>query len=119
MTRFEDLSGVNNPSLQGVNSVGPIPEGVYIIGPQQLNVTGAKAKLPASMRLIPFSTNDMQGRKGFLIHGDNSDGDQSASEGCPVLNKGIRDQIGSSGDNILEVYSAQPSPLASAPWDGL
>jgi RHS repeat-associated protein len=111
--------GMNNPAMQSVNSVGPIPNDTYIIGPQQLNVTSAKTKLPASMRLMPFSTNDMQGRKGFLIHGDNSDRDQSASEGCPILNKDIRDQIGSSGDNTLEVFSTQPWPLMSAPWDGL
>jgi RHS repeat-associated protein len=110
--------GVNNPAMQGVDSVGPIPNGTYTIGPQQLNVTGAKKQLPASMRLVPFSSNDMQGRKGFLIHGDNPKGDQSASEGCPIFDKDIRDLIGSSGDNVLDVYSQQPWPMASAPWDG-
>jgi hypothetical protein len=70
------------------------------------------------MRLIPFTSNEMDGRSGFLIHGDNSSGDQSASEGCPIFSKDIRNLVGSSGDNILEVYSAQPWPMASAPWDG-
>jgi hypothetical protein len=60
----------------------------------------------------------MDTRNGFLIRGDNSSGDQSASEGCPIFNKDIRDLVGSSGDNILEVYSTQPWPMASAPWDG-
>lgn len=110
--------GVNNPAMQSIGSVGPIPEGAYIIGPQQINVTGS-GSLPASMRLVPFSTNGMHGRTGFLIHGDNSNGDQSASKGCPILSRDVRDLIGSSGDNTLEVYSAQPWPLASAPWDGI
>jgi RHS repeat-associated protein len=111
--------GINNPDMQVVNSVGPIPAGTYIIGPQQTNVTGTGKTLPASMRLTPFSTNEMSGRTGFLIHGDNANGNQSASEGCPILNRDTRNLIGASGDNLLDVYSGLPGPLVSAPWDGI
>jgi hypothetical protein len=55
------------------------------------------------MRLQPASTNQMYGRGGFIIHGDNKTGNQSASEGCPILNKDIRNEIGDSGDNAFKV----------------
>ena len=101
--------GLNNPAYQNVQGTGldsnggPLPQGTYVIGPQQLNVTNVGTRLPASMRLIPDPLNDMFGRKGFLIHGDNGDGDQSASEGCPIIPKNIRNRIGNSNDKILRV----------------
>ena len=101
--------GLNNPAYQNVQGTGldsnggPLPQGTYAIGPQQLNVTNVGTRLPASMRLVPDPLNDMFGRKGFLIHGDNGDGDQSASEGCPIIPKNIRNRIGNSNDKILRV----------------
>lgn len=95
--------GVNNPSMQGVSSVGPIPTGTYRIERQQDNVTGGGLRLRASMRLTPVPSNNMHGRAGFLIHGDNSRRNQSASEGCMIFDRDIRDQIGRSGDSELIV----------------
>lgn len=95
--------GLNNPGLEIITSAGPIPQGGYTIGPEQLNVTRTGLKLPSSMRLTPNADNWMYGRGGFLIHGDNSKGDRSASEGCIVLTKNIRDRIGRSEDNVLRV----------------
>jgi RHS repeat-associated protein len=95
--------GLNNPAMQNASSVGPIPQGTYEVGPQQLNVTGAGTRLPASMRLVPDPINEMFDRAGFLIHGDNSSGDQSASEGCIILNRNVRNRIGNSSDNVLRV----------------
>jgi len=99
--------GVNNPDMQNIKNVGPIPEGTYKIGPQQTNVTNSgtpnQTTLPASMRLTPDLEMDTFGRAGFLIHGDNKAHNQSASKGCPVFDRPTRDKIGSSGDNVLEV----------------
>lgn len=95
--------GVNNPAMQNVPGVGPLPQGVYTIAPQQNNITGNGTNLPSSMRLIPDPSNNMYGRSGFLIHGDNSNGNQSASEGCLVSNRDTRNRIGNSNDNILRV----------------
>jgi hypothetical protein len=50
----------------------------------------------------------MYGRAGFLIHGDNRRGNQSASEGCMIFNGDVRDQIGSSGDTDLVVENPMP-----------
>jgi hypothetical protein len=94
--------------MQNVGSVGPLPTGRYTIGAQQNNVTGSGHTLRNSMRLTPAPTNDMNGRAGFLIHGDNSKGDQSASEGCMVFKGDIRDQIGNSGDTDLVVENPMP-----------
>lgn len=89
--------------MQNVRNTGPIPQGTWIIGQQQNNTTGNGRNLPASMRLTPANGTDTLGRDGFIIHGDNNRGDQSASEGCPILNRDIRNQIGASGDNVFRV----------------
>ncbi len=96
--------GLNNPAFQGVSNIGVLPVGTYTISPQQLNITGAGHKLAASMRLVPDRSNQMFGRGGFLMHGaKRGEKTQSSSNGCPILAKDIRDQIGNSGDNTLWV----------------
>ncbi|MDE2367519.1 MAG: DUF2778 domain-containing protein [Burkholderiales bacterium] len=95
--------GVNNAPLDVLPSIGPLPSGTYEIGPQQTNVTGAGLSLPGSMRLTPDPNNWMYGRAGFLIHGDNSRGNRSASEGCIIEPRGVRDIIGQSQDRTLRV----------------
>ena len=94
-------AGLNNPAMQDSPNVGPIPEGTWTIGPQRDNRTGSGHNLPASMRLNPQDVGT--DRSGFLIHGDNGRGNQSASEGCVVMNRNVRNRIGNSGDNILRV----------------
>ena len=102
-------AGLNNPANQSVrgtgpnSNAGPLPQGTYMIGLQQKNVTNMGDVLRASMRLTPDPKNEMYGRGGFLFHGDNSRGDQSASQGCPVAPLNIRNQIGRSGDTVLRV----------------
>ncbi len=90
--------GLNNPAMQNVENVGPLPQGTYTIGPQQDN-----GKLTASMRLTPDPANQMFKRHSFLIHGPHANDQHDSSNGCPVLKKDIRDQIGNSGDAILRV----------------
>ncbi len=96
-------NGLNNPSEQYTPNTGPIPQGTYTIEPQRDNVTGAGHKLPGSMRLDPTRDTDTHGRAGFLIHGDNSRGDHSASNGCIILPRPARNDIGGSSDHILVV----------------
>ena len=96
-------TGLNNPSEQYTPNTGPIPQGTYTIESQRDNVTGAGHKLPGSMRLDPTSGTDTHGRAGFLIHGDNSRGDHSASNGCIILPRPARNDIGGSSDRTLVV----------------
>jgi hypothetical protein len=90
--------GINNPDMENVRHVGPLPRGSSRIGPQQDN-----GRLRASMRLTPAPSNNMHGRSGFLIHGDNGRGYRSASEGCPVVPRWVRDEISGSGDDCFNV----------------
>ncbi len=82
-----------------MKNVGPIPRGQYTIGPAYTD----PHRGPVVMRLTPSGGQDMFGRDGFLIHGDNSKHDKSASEGCIVLERGIRDKISASSDRQLTV----------------
>ncbi len=90
-------TGHNNPDAENIPNVGPVPRGQYQIGPPFDTTTHG----PHVMRLTPDDGHDMFGRDGFLIHGDNVRHD--ASQGCIVLPRDIRDQISTSGDNVIEV----------------
>jgi len=96
---------VNRPSAQSIPNEGPIPQGLYNIGPQFTHPTAG----PVVMRLTPFPTNKMFGRDGFLIHGDTPAMDYTASNGCIVLPRATRALIASSGDTVLQVISGLPA----------
>jgi RHS repeat-associated protein len=91
--------GVNNPAYQAVQDVGPIPQGAYIIGPAYTHPNLG----PVTMNLYPANSFQMFGRSRFRIHGDNSAQNQTASEGCIVLPRAAREQMGNSPDKELWV----------------
>jgi RHS repeat-associated protein len=76
--------GVNNPALEGVQNVGPLPRGRYTIGePRYSSNTGRNAR-----NLTPDPANNMYGRSNFQWHGANADrdrgGGRNSSNGCIV-----------------------------------
>ncbi|MEW8693750.1 MAG: RHS repeat-associated core domain-containing protein, partial [Candidatus Thiodiazotropha endolucinida] len=89
--------GLNNPSLQSQTNTGPIPQGTYDIGAPH------SGSGPVTIPLIPDPLNNMYGRNDFAIHGDNSCMCNSASQGCIILPRNIRQQMINSGDYILRV----------------
>ena len=91
--------GENNPELQDTPKIGPVPRGIYTIGPEYTD----PHKGPCVMRLTPDPANEMFGRAGFLIHGDNSKRDDSASEGCIIAGPVTRQAISKSTDRTLTV----------------
>lgn len=91
-------AGLNNPDLENVRDYGPIPRGLYTIG----KAFKHPSKGPVCMRLSPVNHNSL-GRDGFLIHGDNALGNNTASEGCIILWRPIREQIAKSNDIELTV----------------
>ena len=91
--------GRNNSVMQERPNVGPIPRGRYLIGAPFDTTTHG----PYVLRLTPDSGNQMFGRAGFLIHGDNQDHD--ASQGCIILQRVFREKIATSGDEDLEVVT--------------
>ncbi|MES9976471.1 MAG: RHS repeat-associated core domain-containing protein [Candidatus Thiodiazotropha sp.] len=87
-------AGYNNPSMQNVPNVGPIPQGSWTIGtPYNSPNVG-----PSAIPLTPNPGTNDYGRTDFRIHGDNSCMCANASEGCVIFNRHVRNQIINSGD---------------------
>src|SRR5258706_12589221 len=91
--------GKNNPEKQAIHDVGPIPRGNYSIGsPHDTAAHG-----PHVMRLTAHAGTHLFGRAGFLIHGDSIAHPGTASHGCIILARLVRDRISSSGDGELQL----------------
>jgi hypothetical protein len=95
-TTMTAANGRNNPALEAVHNVGPIPVGRYQIGKSFEH----PHKGPVVMPLTPVGHNAL-GRSGFLIHGDNAQ--NNASEGCIILRRNFRDAIAADVDKDLFV----------------
>jgi hypothetical protein len=80
---------------------GAIPPGTYTITGKRIDKPGHKSLGDDSMILRPSATNKMYGRSNFLIHGGNGAG--TASDGCIVTLRAIRQKIWTSGVRTLEV----------------
>lgn len=94
----------NQPANQSVADLGPIPAGEYSIGnPECVNAPGPHG--PFVLRLTPAPTNNMFGRDGFLIHGDSVEHPGTASHGCIILPRAIREAIAKSDDSTLSVVA--------------
>jgi len=93
--------GKNNPEMQSVHKVGPLPVGKYIFGtPVPYSHLG-----PFAIPLIPDPTNEMFGRGDFYMHGDSIDDPGNASDGCMIQSHPIRDLVWNSDDHELEVVA--------------
>ena len=97
--------GKNNPALQNVRGVGPLPRGRYKIGtPRTSARTG-----PFVMDLFPIdatpgdAVHDETGRSAFQIHGDSVRAPGTASSGCIILPRAIRERIWRSKVHVIEV----------------
>jgi Protein of unknown function (DUF2778) len=96
--------GCNNPELQNVHNVGPIPAGRWLIsGPPEDSPTHGLYVL----HLFALPGTETFGRSGFLLHGDliGAVGKQQASLGCIVANPAVRRAVWDSGDRDLLVVS--------------
>lgn len=89
--------GVNNPDAEDRLAVGPLPRGVWRIGDPHRHPRLGPVSLPLTREKIPY------GRSGFFIHGDNGRSDQSASRGCIILPRPVREWIARSGVRTLVV----------------
>jgi hypothetical protein len=105
----------NQPDAQNLADKGPIPCGEYTIGKPVDTVTHG----PYVMPLTPAKSNTMFGRSGFLCHGDSVISPGTASEGCIIQSRDVRNQLGASKDRKLVVVSGiqadtpQQTPPAS------
>lgn len=89
--------GLNNPDAEQEIGLGPLPSGLWSIEPPIDHPRLGPVALRLSRAQIPY------GRSGFLIHGDNGRGDRSASNGCIILGRPIREFIARSGIRTLMV----------------
>lgn len=82
-------AGKNNPNMQGVQGVGPIPKGIYTIGdPVDSTQLG-----PLAFPLTPATTNVMFGRSGFFLHGAAFTNPAMSSDGCIIQQHTVREYV--------------------------
>ncbi len=92
--------GINNPAMQCVKNIGPLPVGFYTFGAPVL-----KSHLgPFAIPLIPDTTNKMCGRGDFYCHGDTTPSG-NASEGCIIMPRAIRNAMWASPDHRIQVVA--------------
>jgi lipoprotein-anchoring transpeptidase ErfK/SrfK len=104
-------AGVNNPALENVRDVGPVPTGVYTMQePFDSPKLGRFA-----IQLQPDPANQMFGRSGFFLHGDEiaHQGEELASDGCIIQTLAIRQAAWNSLDHQLQVVESIEVPEAT------
>ncbi|HZK99414.1 MAG TPA: tlde1 domain-containing protein [Caulobacteraceae bacterium] len=94
-------AGLNNPAMEADPDVGPIPAGIWIIGPPR---NPPDHLGPLAMPLEPIPGFDPHGRSGFFMHGDFvGDTGEAASKGCIVIQRADRQLVAASADRRLLV----------------
>lgn len=91
--------GLDNPEMEAVHNVGPIPRGEWHIG----HWDDHHAEKGPQVAVLSPVGHDAHGRSAFLIHGDNQDANHTASHGCIIANRIIRNALRASGDTELVV----------------
>ena len=83
------LDGKNNPAMQDVKGVGPLPKGTYTIeDPEDGTHLG-----PLAFPLTPNPTNVMFGRSGFFLHAAEIKNPSMSSDGCIIMNRMVREFV--------------------------
>lgn len=89
---------INDPKSETVHDHGPIPRGVWEIG-----IWFDDEHLGPCVAALRPTSQDVYGRGGFFIHGDNKDMNKSGSDGCIVLARFLRQSIRASGTKTITV----------------
>ena len=94
---------LDNPVAENVKNEGPIPVGIYALG------TVDQEKGPFTIHLKPDPGNQMFGRSGFLVHGDNKEVNHTASEGCVIMPRLARIEMARGGTlKVIDRPAPQP-----------
>ncbi len=91
-------AGKNNPSMEHFTDIGPIPRGKYRIDSPRNSVNTGLYVLP--LLAIDHAAH---GRTSFQIHGDSIKSPGTASSGCIIMPRAIREKIWDSHDRELGV----------------
>lgn len=92
--------GKNNPAMQAAKGIGPIPAGKWRMVEQPYNSPNTG---PYTIKLQPELGTNAFGRSEFRIHGDSIKSPGTASHGCIILPRAVREAIWGSGDRELLV----------------
>jgi hypothetical protein len=92
-------SGLNNPVYENTPFVGPIPRGSFTFGMPENHPKLGDWAIP----IIPDPGTNTFGRGGFYLHGDNSEHDETASEGCIVRSPKSDRMLFAEGDKLTVV----------------
>lgn len=96
--------GKNNPSLQAAKGVGPIPRGKWkLTSVYDSKNTGPYTVVVQAQDGTVDDVHQPTGRSAFRIHGDSVKNPGTASRGCIVLPRVLREKMWKSGDHDLEV----------------
>ena len=98
----DHVKGKNNPSMESIHNIGPLPSGGYTMeSPVNSHTHG-----PYAIPLIPDITNEMFGRDAFMCHGDSIVHPGFASDGCIIQSpQAIRVSMWESGDRRINVMA--------------
>lgn len=91
---------INDPACESIAGIGPTPVGRYRIRPGRSHPRLG----PVALFLEPLATTDTFGRSEFFIHGDNRKANRTASRGCPIFGRVIRDIINRCAGNPEGAY---------------
>lgn len=91
-------AGKNSPEREAMPGVGPIPAGRWRIASKY-----DSAKVGPYALVLEPNGADPHGRSAFRIHGDSIAHPGTASHGCIILARVLREMIWTSGDRDLEV----------------
>lgn len=100
----DHVQGRNNPAMQAVHNIGPLPQGWYTLDEP---ITHPHLG-PLAFPLIPDPANEMFGRGGFFIHGASSADPLNSSEGCIIMPHDVRARLAElfdAGTTRLEVVA--------------
>lgn len=94
--------GRNNPAMQNVANVGPLPCGLYMMS--ELIESDPQCG-PYVIVLVPNAGNEMFGRSGFRIHGAEISNPDAGSDGCICAPRPVRMDMWEGTDHWLEVVA--------------
>ena len=97
--------GKNNPEMEKVHNVGPIPQGEWTIAGPPVNTEDHG---PYVLTLMPDATTKTFDRSEFRMHGDSKESPGCASHGCVIMPRSVREQVWKSGDRNLDVVPESP-----------
>lgn len=91
--------GLNNPNMEAVHSIGPIPRGRWRI----VQWDDHHGSLGPIVAILEPVDHDAHGRSAFREHGDNPLENFTGSDGCIVADHDLRVAMRATGDMDLEV----------------